>query len=152
MGYGGLGCETATQFSAQGLGRRERPDAKISLEPECCEGTCDTNTFLHEIAGEKFSLKDFRTLTACASALEKLAKLEPRPTDAGRGASSRRASCFRSEAEAGQYVGPECRISGDEYVYSRITMSAGRLSVMPRAHSSRSRMAKNLDLHLLEQN
>jgi DNA topoisomerase-1 len=44
----------------------------------------DANAFLHEIGSEKISLKDFRTLTACAHALEALAKIEPKPSDAGR--------------------------------------------------------------------
>jgi len=37
----------------------------------------DVNTFLREIAGVKISLKDFRTLSASAAALEALAHIEP---------------------------------------------------------------------------
>jgi DNA topoisomerase-1 len=50
----------------------------------CVARRREANAFLHEIASEKVSLKDFRTLTACARALETLAKLEPKPSDAGR--------------------------------------------------------------------
>ncbi len=37
----------------------------------------DVNAFLREIAGEKISLKDFRTLLASASVLETLARAAP---------------------------------------------------------------------------
>lgn len=44
----------------------------------------DVNAFLREIAGVKISLKDFRTLSASAAALEALAHVEPATSDRGR--------------------------------------------------------------------
>jgi DNA topoisomerase-1 len=44
----------------------------------------DVNTFLREIAGVKISLKDFRTLSASAAALEALAHIEPATSERGR--------------------------------------------------------------------
>lgn len=44
----------------------------------------DVNTFLREIAGVKISLKDFRTLSASAAALEALAHIEPAASERGR--------------------------------------------------------------------
>jgi len=44
----------------------------------------DVNTFLREIAGVKISLKDFRTLSASAAALEALAHIEPASSERGR--------------------------------------------------------------------
>jgi DNA topoisomerase-1 len=41
----------------------------------------EVNGFLREIAGTKISLKDFRTLLACASVLESLAHTEPAPSE-----------------------------------------------------------------------
>lgn len=57
----------------------------------------DANAFLHEIASQKISLKDFRTLTACAHALEALAKMEPKPSDAGRRRQLKACLCAISE-------------------------------------------------------
>jgi DNA topoisomerase-1 len=42
------------------------------------------NAFLRAIAGVKISLKDFRTLSASASALEALAHIEPAESERGR--------------------------------------------------------------------
>src|SRR4029079_10501617 len=44
----------------------------------------EVNTFLREIAGVKISLKDFRTLSASAAALEALAHVEPAASERGR--------------------------------------------------------------------
>jgi DNA topoisomerase I len=44
----------------------------------------DVNTFLREIAGVKISLKDFRTLSASAAALEALAHIAPATSERGR--------------------------------------------------------------------
>jgi DNA topoisomerase-1 len=44
----------------------------------------DVNVFLREIAGVKISLKDFRTLSASAAALEALARIEPASSERGR--------------------------------------------------------------------
>jgi DNA topoisomerase-1 len=44
----------------------------------------DVNTFLRDIAGVKISLKDFRTLSASAAALEALAHIEPATSERGR--------------------------------------------------------------------
>ena len=44
----------------------------------------DVNVFLREIAGVKISLKDFRTLSASAAALEALAHIQPAPSERGR--------------------------------------------------------------------
>ena len=44
----------------------------------------DVNTFLRAIAGVKISLKDFRTLSASAAALEALAHVEPASSERGR--------------------------------------------------------------------
>jgi DNA topoisomerase-1 len=44
----------------------------------------EVNAFLREIAGVKISLKDFRTLSASAAALEALAHVEPAPSERGR--------------------------------------------------------------------
>lgn len=44
----------------------------------------DVNAFLQEIATSDISLKDFRTMTACARALEHLSTLEPKPSETGR--------------------------------------------------------------------
>jgi DNA topoisomerase-1 len=44
----------------------------------------EVNAFLREIAGVKISLKDFRTLSASAAALEALAHIEPAPSERGR--------------------------------------------------------------------
>jgi DNA topoisomerase I len=44
----------------------------------------EVNTFLREIAGVKISLKDFRTLSASAAALEALAHIEPASSERGR--------------------------------------------------------------------
>jgi len=44
----------------------------------------EVNAFLREIAGVKISLKDFRTLSASAAALEALAQIEPAPSERGR--------------------------------------------------------------------
>jgi DNA topoisomerase-1 len=44
----------------------------------------DVNVFLREIAGVKISLKDFRTLSASAAALEALARIEPATSERGR--------------------------------------------------------------------
>ena len=44
----------------------------------------DVNAFLREIAGVKISLKDFRTLSASAAALEALAHVEPASSERGR--------------------------------------------------------------------
>lgn len=57
----------------------------------------DANDFLHEIARRDISLKDFRTLTACARALENLVKLEPKPSDAGRRRQLKECFCAVSE-------------------------------------------------------
>jgi DNA topoisomerase-1 len=50
----------------------------------CVARRREANAFLHEIASHKISLKDFRTLTACAHALEALAKMDPKRSDVGR--------------------------------------------------------------------
>jgi DNA topoisomerase-1 len=63
----------------------------------CVARRREANVFLHEIASEKISLKDFRTLTACARALETLAKLEPKPNDAGRRRQLKACLCVISE-------------------------------------------------------
>ncbi|MBS0536975.1 MAG: DNA topoisomerase IB [Proteobacteria bacterium] len=57
----------------------------------------DANDFLHEIASADIALKDFRTLTACARALENLVKLEPKPSDAGRRRQLKECFCAVSE-------------------------------------------------------
>lgn len=44
----------------------------------------EVNALLREIAGVKISLKDFRTLSASAAALEALARIEPAPSERGR--------------------------------------------------------------------
>jgi DNA topoisomerase-1 len=44
----------------------------------------EVNVFLREIAGVKISLKDFRTLSASAAALEALAQIEPATSERGR--------------------------------------------------------------------
>ena len=44
----------------------------------------EVNAFLREIAGVKISLKDFRTLSASAAALEALAHVEPASSERGR--------------------------------------------------------------------
>jgi len=44
----------------------------------------EVNAFLREIAGVKISLKDFRTLSASAAALEALARVEPASSERGR--------------------------------------------------------------------
>jgi DNA topoisomerase I len=44
----------------------------------------EVNTFLREISGVKISLKDFRTLSASAAALEALAHVEPASSERGR--------------------------------------------------------------------
>jgi len=44
----------------------------------------EVNAFLREIAGVKISLKDFRTLSASAAALEALARIAPAPSERGR--------------------------------------------------------------------
>ena len=44
----------------------------------------DVNAFLREIAGVKISLKDIRTLSASAAALEALARIEPATSERGR--------------------------------------------------------------------
>jgi DNA topoisomerase I len=44
----------------------------------------DADAFLHKIASANVSLKDFRTLTTCACALETLAVLDPKPSEAGK--------------------------------------------------------------------
>src|SRR4029453_3281610 len=44
----------------------------------------EVNVFLREIAGVKISLKDFRTLSASAAALEALAHVEPASSERGR--------------------------------------------------------------------
>ena len=44
----------------------------------------EVNVFLREIAGVKISLKDFRTLSASAAALEALAHIEPATSERGR--------------------------------------------------------------------
>jgi DNA topoisomerase-1 len=44
----------------------------------------EVNAFLREIAGVKISLKDFRTLSASAAALEALAQIEPAASERGR--------------------------------------------------------------------
>jgi DNA topoisomerase-1 len=44
----------------------------------------EVNAFLHEIAGAGVSLKDFRTMLACESALGALARMEPAHSDVGR--------------------------------------------------------------------
>jgi DNA topoisomerase-1 len=66
----------------------------------CVARRREANAFLHEIASEKISLKDFRTLTACARALETLAKLEPKPSDAGRRRQLKACLCAISEVLA----------------------------------------------------
>jgi DNA topoisomerase-1 len=44
----------------------------------------EVNIALREITGRAVSLKDFRTLAACANALEHLAEMEPKPSQRGR--------------------------------------------------------------------
>lgn len=44
----------------------------------------DVNAFLRELAGVKISLKDFRTLSASAAALEALARIAPAESERGR--------------------------------------------------------------------
>jgi DNA topoisomerase-1 len=44
----------------------------------------EVNAFLREIAGVKISLKDFRTLSASAAALEALSQIEPAASERGR--------------------------------------------------------------------
>ena len=57
----------------------------------------DANAFLHEIASADISLKDFRTLTACARALENLVGVEPKSSDAGRRRQLKECFCAVSE-------------------------------------------------------
>jgi len=49
----------------------------------------EVNAYLHAIAGRRISLKDFRTLTASASALEALASTEPATSERARRAQLR---------------------------------------------------------------
>lgn len=57
----------------------------------------DANAFLHDIASDDISLKDFRTLHACARALETLAMIEPKPTETGRRRQLKECFCAVSE-------------------------------------------------------
>lgn len=57
----------------------------------------DANAFLHAMASDKISLKDFRTLTACSRALENLVALEPKPSEAGRKRQLKACLCAVSE-------------------------------------------------------
>ena len=50
----------------------------------CMVTASEVNVFLREIAGVKISLKDFRTLSASAAALEALARIEPATSERGR--------------------------------------------------------------------
>ncbi|HWK94278.1 MAG TPA: DNA topoisomerase IB [Pseudolabrys sp.] len=57
----------------------------------------DANAYLHGIASEQITLKDFRTLLACARALESLVRLEPKPSEAGRRRQLKECLCAVSE-------------------------------------------------------
>lgn len=57
----------------------------------------DANAFLHSMASDKISLKDFRTLTACSRALENLVALDPRQSEAGRKRQLKACLCAVSE-------------------------------------------------------
>jgi DNA topoisomerase-1 len=90
----------------------------------------DANDFLHEIASADISLKDFRTLTACARALENLVKLEPKPSDAGRRRQLKECFCAVSEELANTPA--ICRKS---YVHAVVVRSfeSGSLKAMTGA-------------------
>ena len=78
----------------------------------------DANAFLHDIASADITLKDFRTLTACARALENLARLEPQPSDAGRRRQLK--ECFTAVSEELANTPAICRKS---YVHAVVVRS-----------------------------
>lgn len=89
----------------------------------------DANDLLHAIASADISLKDFRTLIACARALETLVKIEPKPSDAGRRRQLKECFCAVSEELANTPA--ICRKS---YVHAVVVQSFenGSLQAMAR--------------------
>lgn len=103
----------------------------------------DANAFLHEIASSDISLKDFRTLMACARALENLVRLEPKPSDAGRRRQLKECFCAVSEELANTPA--ICRKS---YVHAVVVQSfeSGSLKALagPGARKSGEAMLRAL--------
>jgi DNA topoisomerase-1 len=82
--------EVRSQLLARALRRLQGLPGKRLFQYRAADGSLRparrraANAFLHKIASENVSLKDFRTLTACAHALETLAGLDPKPSEAGK--------------------------------------------------------------------
>ena len=96
----------------------------------------DANVFLRQIATDKISLKDFRTLSACSQALEHLARLDPRPSE--RGKRTQIKSALRQVANELANTPAACRRS---YVHAVVieAFENGRLKKLSRACGSNGR-------------
>ena len=95
--------EVRSKRLARAIGRLMKLPGKRLFQYRTADGAIlvarrrDANAFLKEIASEHVRLKDFRTLIACARALENLVKLEPKPSDAGRRRQLKECLCAVSE-------------------------------------------------------
>jgi DNA topoisomerase-1 len=95
----------------------------------------DVNAFLRAIASYRVSLKDFRTMIACARALDNLAALEPKASDSGRRRQLKAAFCAVSEQLANTPA--ICRKS---YVHG-VVIDAFENGLLGRIKSARSRVS-----------
>src|SRR5215470_1325785 len=84
----------------------------------------DVNDHLRDIAGTNFSLKDFRTLYACAAVLQELAGTEPAASERGR-----RAQVMQAIRKAADHLANTPTICRNSYVNGQIldAFADGRL-------------------------
>jgi DNA topoisomerase-1 len=95
----------------------------------------DVNDFLRSIASSSITLKDFRTMIACACALEELSGLDPKPSERGRRKQVR--GVLQSVAVELANTPAVCRKS---YVHAAVidAFEAGKLARMSKWGASRS--------------
>jgi DNA topoisomerase-1 len=107
----------------------------------------DANVFIREITGDKISLKDFRTLSACAHALEKLLQVHPKPSQRGR--RSQLNAVLREVANELANTPAVCRRS---YVHAVVidAFEDGRLKKLSSRSSSQKRHSAGNGERLLE--
>jgi len=103
----------------------------------------DVNAFLQEIASERVSLKDFRTMIACSLALQNLAALDPAPGKAGRQRQLRNALHAVSEELANTPT--ICRKS---YVHALVIEAheKGKLKRLASRVGNRSSRARGMEM------
>jgi DNA topoisomerase-1 len=95
----------------------------------------DVNEFLRSIASPSITLKDFRTMIACACALEELSELDPKPSERGRRKQVR--GVLQSVAAELANTPAVCRKS---YVHAAVidAFETGKLARMSKRDASRS--------------